>query len=98
MRFEGNFVLHRLSAITPNIMVCYAILYGSRRTLMTVRTTLTTEQYFDDILLLFALRYMICHPVAILKHNNARPHLSLIPLDFLRFLQTLLWPERSLDI
>ncbi|GFX41286.1 DDE_3 domain-containing protein [Trichonephila clavipes] len=87
----------RHTARTAGVMVCGAIAYDSRSTLIVMRGTLTGQRYADDILLPHIGPILNGLPGAIFQQNNACPHTAIVAKDFLRHFQTLPWPARSPD-
>ncbi|GFU57821.1 transposable element Tcb1 transposase [Trichonephila clavipes] len=82
----------RHTARTAGVMVCGAIVYDSRSTLIVMRGTLTGQRYVDDILRPHVGPFINDLPGAIFQQDNARPHTARVAQDFLRHFQTLPWP------
>ncbi|GFU13666.1 uncharacterized protein TNCV_939091 [Trichonephila clavipes] len=79
-------------------MVCGAIAYDSRSTLIVMRVTLTGQRYVDDILRPHVGSFLNTLPGAIFQQDNARPHIARVSQDFLPHFQTLPRPDRSPDL
>ncbi|GFX59687.1 transposable element Tcb1 transposase [Trichonephila clavipes] len=73
-------------------MVCGAIAYDSRSTLIVMRGTLMGQRYIDDILRPHVGPFLNGLPGSIFQQDNARPHTARVAPDFLRHFQTLPWP------
>ncbi|GFX47886.1 DDE_3 domain-containing protein [Trichonephila clavipes] len=79
-------------------MVCGAIAYDSRSTLIGMRATLTGQRYVDDILRPHVGPFLNGLPGAIFEQDNARPHTARVVQAFLRHFQTLQWSVHSPDL
>ncbi|GFY27583.1 transposable element Tcb2 transposase [Trichonephila clavipes] len=79
-------------------MVCEAIAYDSRSTLIVMRGTLTGQRYVDDILLPHVVPFLNGLSGAIFQQDNAHPHAARVAKGFLRHFQTLPWLTRFLDL
>ncbi|GFV32297.1 DDE_3 domain-containing protein [Trichonephila clavipes] len=58
-----------------------------------MRGTLTGQRYVDDILRPHVGPFLNGLPGAIFQQDNARPHTARVAQDFLRYFQTLPWPQ-----
>ncbi|GFW85179.1 transposable element Tcb2 transposase [Trichonephila clavipes] len=88
----------RHTARTAGVMVCGAIAYDSRSTLIVMRRTLMGQRYVDDILRPHVGPFLKGLLGAIFQQDNACPHTSIVFQDFLRHFQTLPWPARFPDV
>ncbi|GBO13374.1 hypothetical protein AVEN_47161-1 [Araneus ventricosus] len=79
-------------------MVWGAITYASRSTLIVVRVTVTGQRYVDHILRPHVKTFLYGLPGAIFQQDNARPHTARVAQNFLRHVQTFLWPARAPDL
>ncbi|GFT47624.1 transposable element Tc1 transposase [Trichonephila clavipes] len=86
------------TARTAGVMVCGAITYDSRSTLIVMRGTLTGQRYVDDILRSHVGPFLNGLPGAIFQHDNVRTHTTRVAQGFLRHFQTLSWAARSPDL
>ncbi|GFW15342.1 transposable element Tc1 transposase [Trichonephila clavipes] len=96
-RYNSPHTVLRHTARTADVMVCGALAYGSRSTLIVMRGTLTGQRYVDDILRPHVGTFLNGLPGAIFQQDNARPHTERVTQDFLRHFQTLPWPARTPD-
>ncbi|GFW26627.1 transposable element Tc1 transposase [Trichonephila clavipes] len=85
----------RHTARTAGVMVCGAIAYDIRSTLIVMRGTLTGQRYVEYILRPHVKPFQNGLPGAIFQQDNARPHTARVSQDFLRHFQTLPRPARS---
>ncbi|GFU86539.1 transposable element Tc3 transposase [Trichonephila clavipes] len=97
-RYNSPHTAQRHTARTAGLMVCGAIAYDSRSTLIVMRGTLTGQRYVDDILRPHVGPFLNGLPGAISEQDNARTHTAKVAQDFLRHFQTLPWPTRSPDL
>ncbi|GFU23479.1 transposable element Tcb2 transposase [Trichonephila clavipes] len=88
----------RHTARTAGVMVCGAIAYDSRSTLIVMRGTLTGQRYVDDIFRPHVGHFLNGLSGAIFQQDNARTHTARVAQDFLRHFQSLPWPARSADL
>ncbi|GFV95060.1 transposable element Tcb2 transposase [Trichonephila clavipes] len=92
---ESRFVL---GTNDNRVQVWRRTAYDRRSTLIETRGTLMCQRYVDDILRSHVGPFLNGLPGAIFQQDNARPHTARVTEDFLRHLQTLLWPARSPDL
>ncbi|GFU72689.1 transposable element Tcb1 transposase [Trichonephila clavipes] len=83
-RYNSPHTVLRHTARTVGVMVCGAIAYDSRSTLIVMRGTLTGERFIYDILRSYEGPFLNDLPGAIFQHDNARPQTARVAQDFLR--------------
>ncbi|GFX01081.1 transposable element Tc1 transposase [Trichonephila clavipes] len=88
-RYNSPHIVLRHTSRTANVMVCGAIAFDSRSTLIVMRGTLTGQRYADDILRPHVRPFLNGLPGAIFQQDNARPYTSRVAQDFLRHFQNL---------
>ncbi|GFX14571.1 transposable element Tcb1 transposase [Trichonephila clavipes] len=97
-RYNSPHTVLRHTAHIAGVMIWGAVAYDCSSTLNVMLGTLMGQRYVDDILRPHVGPFLNGLPGAIFQQDNARPHKARAAKDFLRHLQTFLWPAHSPDL
>ncbi|GFX06543.1 transposable element Tc1 transposase [Trichonephila clavipes] len=95
-RAYSAFTIARYTGPKTGVMVWGAISFDNRTPLGVNRGALTAQRYFDDILRVVLLPFLLPWPY--FQQDNAKPHTARVAMNCRTACQTLPWPTNSLDL
>ncbi|CAH1989820.1 unnamed protein product [Acanthoscelides obtectus] len=99
-RRNPQFFVERRVHHTVGVMVWGAIGYGSRSPLIYIRGNMNAQRYIHEVLEPHLLHYLDTLADPTFQHDNARPHVARVTIDFFQHNDVTLlpWPPRSPDL
>ncbi|GBN35379.1 Transposable element Tcb2 transposase [Araneus ventricosus] len=97
-RLQPTCLRPRHTGPTPGVMVCGAISYDSRSTLVVIPRTLTANLYDSLAIQPVVLPFMSSIQGGVFQKHKSRPHTSVVTQHALQSVDMLPWPAGSPDL